>query len=184
MEGVVALSRPRWRLAGAAAVLVLAAGAVVAGTLLPDGGAARRPGTPGSVTVAAALPGGRGTLSLTAQWTSVKGPGHPVQLGGFSAQFSTCRRGGFLDLKKHCFGLANPFLRVLGVTPRGVTVSRFTTRIVLDNSAYGHRTGWIVPIERGAGTLYRLAAKDDLIVQLWAINTRIDKPHKIGQIRG
>ncbi len=136
------------------------------------------------MTETRALPGGRGTLWLTAQWTSIKRPGLPVEFGGFSARFSTCHRGGFLDLRRYCTGLANPFFTVLGVTPRGGTAFRLTTKIVHDNFAQAHRTGWIVPIDRRTGTLYRLAARDDLIVQLWAINTRTARPRKLGEIRG
>ncbi len=50
--------------------------------------------------------------------------------------------------------------------------------------AHGHRTGWIVPVDQRTGNLYRLAAKDDLIVQLWAINTETARPRKLGEIRG
>jgi Tfp pilus assembly protein PilN len=90
MEVAVACLRPRFWLVGAAAVLVLAAGALAAGTRLSSHPASR----PGTVTVTRALPGGRGTLWLTAQWTSIKMPGDPVELGGFSARFSTCHRAG------------------------------------------------------------------------------------------
>jgi hypothetical protein len=180
MEVAVACLRPRLWLAGAAAVLVLTAGALAAGARLSS----RPASPPGVVAVTRALPGGRGTLWLTAQWTSTKRPGHPGELGGFSAQFSTCHRGGFLDLRQYCTGLANPFFTVLGVTPRGGTVFRLTTRTVENNFAHAHRTGWIVPIDRRTGTLYRLAARDDLIVQLWAINTRTARRYKLGEIRG
>jgi len=139
---------------------------------------------PGMVTVTRALPGGRATISLTAQWTSGNRPGLPAELGGFSARFSTCHHGGSLGLKQYCAGLANPFFRVLGVTPAGRTVFRLTTRTVPDNFAHAHRTGWIVPIDRQTGTLYRLAAKDDLIVQLWAINTQTARVYMVGEIRG
>ena len=139
---------------------------------------------PGFVTVTRVLPGGRGTLSLTAEWTSPNQHSHVLELGGFSAHFSTCYRAGFLDLKQSCVGLANPFFRVLGITPRGETMFRLTTRTVPDNFARAHRTGGIVPIDRHAGTLYRLAARDDLIVQLWAIDTRKAKPYKVSEIRG
>ena len=172
--------RPRWWLAGTAAILVLAAGALAAELSLSTDHVS----LPGTVTVTRALSGGRATLSLTAQWTSGDRPGLPVELGGFSARFSTCHRGGFLDLKQYCAGLVNPFFKVLGVTPRGGTVFRLTTRTVPDNFAHAHRTGWIVPIDQRTGTLYRLAAKDDLIVQLWAINTQKVRPYEVGEISG
>ena len=107
-----------------------------------------------------------------------------VGQSGLSAQFSTCHRGGFLDLRQYCAGLANPFFKVLGVTPHGTTVFRLTTRMVQNNLAHGHRTGWIVPIDSRTATLYRLAAEHDLIVQLWAIDTHVGTPHELGQIRG
>ena len=176
MEVAVAFLRTRWWLA---AVMMLAAGLAAAGTLLCN-----RSASPlGTVPVTRALPGGAGTLSVTAQWTRPNAPGQGLTLGGLSARFSTCHRGWFLDLKQYCVALANPFFKVLGVTPSGGTVFRLTTRVVEDNFAHGHRTGWIVPIDRRVGRLYRLAASCDLIVQLWAIDTRTAEPHKVGEIR-
>jgi hypothetical protein len=63
-------------------------------------------------------------------------------------------------------------------------VFRLTTRIVENNFAHAHRTGWVVPIDRRTGTRYHLAARDNLIVQLWAINTHTARPQKVGEIRG
>lgn len=172
--------RPRPWLAGAAAALVLAAGALAAGTRLPS----RPQSPPGTVIVTRTLHGGHWTLSLTAQWTGSKRPGHAGELGGLSAQFSACHRGWFLDLRQYCTALANPFFKVLGVTPQGTAIFRLTTRVVENNFAHGHRTGWIIPIDRRTATLYRLAAEDDLIVQLWAIDTTVGTPRKLGEIRG
>ena len=175
----MAFRRLSW-LAVASAVLVLTAGALVAGSRLSSGAAS----PPDIVTVSRALPGAGGSLSLTAQWTSGGQRGQRVKLGGFSAQFSTCHRGWFLDLKQYCTALANPYFKVLGVTPRGGTIFRLTTAMVQDNDAHAHRTGWIVPIDKRSGTLYELLARDDLIVQLWAIDTATAKPYKLGEIRG
>jgi hypothetical protein len=158
----------------------LTAGALVAGSRLSSGATS----PPGIVTVSRALPGDHGTLSLTAQWASGGRQGHMIALGGLSAQFSTCHRGWFLDLKQYCVALANPFFKVLGVTPRGGTVFRLTTNMVQDNDAHAHRTSWIIPIDQRTGALYRLSARNDLIVQLWAIDTATATLYELGEIRG
>jgi len=175
----VALLRPRWWLA-ATVVLVLAAGGLTAARLLSD----RPSSPPGTVTMTRALPAGLGTVSLTAQWSRPNRAGLPLTLGGFSARFSTCHSGGFLDLKQYCGALANPFFTVLGVTSPGGIAFELTTRTVENNFAHGHHTAWIVPIDRHSGSLYRLAAREDLIVQLWAIDTRTALPHMLGEIHG